>query len=331
MFHPAAGSNRPAGGLLPRHGDVVPGGVRGPDRGAERGVGGDRGRRERARHRADRLRQDAGGVPVGPGRPDPGPGPGCPANAGRVLYVSPLKALAVDVERNLRAPWPGSPRRRSGSGRRHPASPSASGPATPPPAERRAIVSRPPDILITTPESLFLMLTSAGPRRSCIGADGDRRRGARAGRHQAGSPSGRVLGAARGADSIAPTGGLGPLQRIGLSATVRPPERVAAFLGGPHPVRVVAPPAEKSWDLSSRGAGRGHERPRRDGVGAGSRPRSLDDERPRSGHRRSGRMWRTKILDLIAAAPLDHRLRQLPPAGGTADRPPQRAARRAAR
>ena len=54
------------------------------------------------------------------------------------------------------------------------------------------------------------------------------------------------------AESQAPDadGVLRPLQRIGLSATVRPAERVAAYLGGSYPVRVVAPPAEKSWDLS---------------------------------------------------------------------------------
>ena len=79
----------------------------------------------------------------------------------RVLYVSPLKALAVDVERNLRAPLAGITQTAL---RLDQAPPSVtvgvrSGDTSP--ADRRALVTRPPDILITTPESLFLMLTSA--------------------------------------------------------------------------------------------------------------------------------------------------------------------------
>src|SRR5690606_24847591 len=79
----------------------------------------------------------------------------------RVLYVSPLKALAVDVERNLRAPLTGIAAAAAPIG-------------LPPPtidvgvrsgdtlaADRRRLATHPPDILITTPESLFLMLTSA--------------------------------------------------------------------------------------------------------------------------------------------------------------------------
>ena len=85
-----------------------------------------------------------------------------PATAGtRVLYVSPLKALAVDVERNLRTPLTGIGRIAE---RRGVPAPDISvgvrsGDTTP--ARRRELITKPPDILITTPESLFLMLTSA--------------------------------------------------------------------------------------------------------------------------------------------------------------------------
>ena len=58
-------------------------------------------------------------------------------------------------------------------------------------------------------------------------------------------------------------------------ATVRPPERVAQFLGGPHPVRIVAPPAEKSWDLSIVVPGGGHERSGRDGSAV---PADISDD-----------------------------------------------------
>jgi ATP-dependent Lhr-like helicase len=83
-----------------------------------------------------------------------------PAKAGtRVLYVSPLKALAVDVERNLRTPLTGIGRiaERRGVPAPHISVGVRSGDT--PPAQRRELITKPPDILITTPESLFLMLT----------------------------------------------------------------------------------------------------------------------------------------------------------------------------
>ncbi len=79
----------------------------------------------------------------------------------RVLYVSPLKALAVDVERNLRAPLTGIRHTAERLGVDGPRGHRrACAPATPRAADRRRLGTTPPDILITTPESLFLMLTS---------------------------------------------------------------------------------------------------------------------------------------------------------------------------
>src|SRR5688572_16268433 len=79
----------------------------------------------------------------------------------RVLYISPLKALAVDVERNLRSPLVGITQAaaRRGEAFNEVAVGVRSGDT--PQQERRRLVSHPPDILITTPESLFLMLTSS--------------------------------------------------------------------------------------------------------------------------------------------------------------------------
>ena len=98
---------------------------------------------------------------------------------------------------------------------------------------------------------------------------------------------------------VVDSGGARPVQRIGLSATVRPPERVARFLGGPHPVQVVAPPAVKSWDLSI-------VVPVEDmsDLGASAAPASLEsppatDEMP---PRRPPSIWphvENQILDLI--------------------------------
>jgi ATP-dependent Lhr-like helicase len=169
----------------------------------------------------------------------------------RVLYVSPLKALAVDVERNLRAPLAGITQTAL---RLAQAPPNVtvgvrSGDTTT--AERRAIVSRPPDILITTPESLFLMLTSSARDvlrsvRTVIVDEVHALAGTKRGSHLALSLERLEALTAESATVEVPHRAM---QRIGLSATVRPAERVAAYLGGPHPVQVVAPKAEKAWDL----------------------------------------------------------------------------------
>jgi ATP-dependent Lhr-like helicase len=161
----------------------------------------------------------------------------------RVLYISPLKALGVDVERNLRAPLVGVTQTAK---RLELPAPSItvgvrSGDTTA--QDRRQLARTPPDILITTPESLYLMLTSAA-RETLAGVEtvivdevhavAATKRGA----HLA-------LSLER-LDSLLAR----PAQRIGLSATVRPLEEVARFLGGRAPVTIVQPPAAKTFDLS---------------------------------------------------------------------------------
>src|SRR6185295_244525 len=171
----------------------------------------------------------------------------------RVLYVSPLKALAVDVERNLRAPLAGITQTALRLDQTPPNVTVGVRSGDTSAADRRSIISRPPDILITTPESLFLMLTSAARDllrsvRTVIVDEVHAVAGTKRGAHLALSLE--RLEALTESSETTSSSQQHSLQRIGLSATVRPPERVAAFLGGPHQVRVVAPPAEKLWDLS---------------------------------------------------------------------------------
>ena len=180
----------------------------------------------------------------------------------RVLYVSPLKALAVDVERNLRAPLAGITQTALRLGQTPPSISVGVRSGDTSAGDRRKIVSRPPDILITTPESLFLMLTSAARDvlrhvETVIVDEVHALAGTKRGAHLALSLERLDALVAEQAESEAGSAQNGtngkrprPFQRIGLSATVRPPERVARYLGGPHPVTVVAPPASKSWDLS---------------------------------------------------------------------------------
>lgn len=160
-----------------------------------------------------------------------------------MLYVSPLKALAVDVERNLRTPLTGITRVAERHGVPAPSISVGvrSGDTTP--SQRRAMLSKPPDILITTPESLFLMLTSAAREtlasvRTVIVDEVHAVAATKRGAHLA-------LSLER-LDQLLDR----PAQRIGLSATVRPPEEVARFLSGQAPTTIVAPPAAKTFDLS---------------------------------------------------------------------------------
>ncbi|BBH15842.1 DEAD/DEAH box helicase [Nocardioides baekrokdamisoli] len=160
----------------------------------------------------------------------------------RVLYISPLKALGVDVERNLRAPLVGIEHAAARLGSTVPPIRVGvrSGDTTA--ADRRRLQTSPPDILITTPESLFLMLTSRA-RESLRGIETVILDEVHA---VAGSKRGTHLALSlERLDALLPA----PAQRIGLSATVRPIEDVATFLGGAAPVSVVAPPSHKEWDL----------------------------------------------------------------------------------
>src|SRR6476469_6799218 len=161
----------------------------------------------------------------------------------RVLYVSPMKALAVDVERNLRAPLVGIGHAATRLELAPPDITVSVRSGDTPANERRAFARTPTDILITTPESLFLLLTSS-VREALKGIETVIIDEVHA-----------VAGTKRGAhlalslerlDALLPT----PAQRVGLSATVEPRELVAQFLAGSAPVQIVAPPSRKNWDLT---------------------------------------------------------------------------------
>ena len=171
-----------------------------------------------------------------------------PPPAPRILDISPRTALGVDVERTLRSPLVGigQSARRLGIPVPQVTVGVRSGDTTS--SDRRKLVADPPDILITTPESLYLMLTSAAGDTLAgvhtviideVHAVAATKRGA----HLA-------VSLERLDDLRAQLGpSAAPAQRIGLSATVRPIDEVARFLGGAAPVEIVAPKATKAFDL----------------------------------------------------------------------------------
>ncbi|MCP3981539.1 MAG: DEAD/DEAH box helicase [bacterium] len=172
----------------------------------------------------------------------------------RVVYVSPLKALGVDVERNLRAPLVGvgAAARREGVDCRAPSIGVRSGDTSP--ADRARMLREPPEILITTPESLYLMLTSRAAEalravETVIVDEIHTMVGSKRGVHL--FLSLERLERLRRADE--------PLQRIGLSATQRPLDEVARLLGGgvaegerviPRPVEIVDAGHGKTLELT---------------------------------------------------------------------------------
>ena len=169
----------------------------------------------------------------------------------RVLYVSPLKALAVDVERNLRAPIEGilEEAARSGVVLRRPTVDLRTGDT---PAKERARMARAPaDVLITTPESLYLILTSRAREtlahvETVIIDEIHSLLPTKRGAHLA-------LSIER-LEALRPPRAR-PLQRIGLSATQRPLDEAARLLGGFHdgalrPVVIVDAGARKTLELT---------------------------------------------------------------------------------
>jgi ATP-dependent Lhr-like helicase len=169
----------------------------------------------------------------------------------RLLYVSPLKALAYDIERNLRAPLAGIRMAGERLGVVLPPVTTAMRTGDTPSDERRRMLRHPPDVLITTPESLYLMLTSSArevlaPVRWVIVDEIHSVAGSKRGAHLALS-----------LERLTEVTESEP-QRIGLSATVRPLDEIARFLGGgipsstgwePRPVTIVDAPRDKRLEI----------------------------------------------------------------------------------
>src|SRR5581483_5413723 len=209
-------------------------------------------------------------------------------NALRVLYVSPLKALNYDVERNLRGPLAGLRSELKVAVRT----------GDTPQKERAAMLRHPPDILITTPESLFLMLTSQARELlrsvdTLILDEVHAVAGTKRGAHLA-------LSVERLEELAAQ-----PIQRIGLSATQRPLEEIGRFVGGGRPIELVDAGVAKELDLEV--------------------VVPVEDMTEPGESREEG--WETRSIWPSIYPPLDDRLRQQPPPRRTARAAPQRSSR----
>lgn len=180
----------------------------------------------------------------------------------RVLYISPLKALAVDVDRNLREPIAGLRKYAESHNISHYVPQVAVRSGDTPQKTRAAILRNPPDILITTPESLYLMLTSKAETvlahvETVIVDEIHAVAGTKRGSHLFSTLERLERLRTRVNDSSNSAGhSRRPLQRIGLSATQRPLEEIAQLLGGgdatADPSVPVKPRAVKIVDASAK-------------------------------------------------------------------------------
>src|ERR671933_521532 len=155
-----------------------------------------------------------------------------PGRGLRLLYVSPLKALNYDIERNLRGPLAGLQSQLRVGVRTGDTSPK----------ERAAMLRDAPDVLITTPESLYLLLTSRGREilksvETLILDEVHAVAGTKRGAHLA-------LSVERLERLVQQ-----PLQRIGLSATQRPLEEIGRFVAGGREIQLVDAGVRKKLDL----------------------------------------------------------------------------------
>ncbi len=174
---------------------------------------------------------------VAGGQSGEGLAPGAMPRTTRIVYISPLKALAYDIERNLRAPLRGIAHSSAAEGIRV-----GIRTGDTPQRERAAMARNPPDILITTPESLYLILTSRAASM-LAGAEAVIVDEIHAVAHsKRGSHLALTL---ERLQALAPG-----LQRIGLSATQRPLDEIGRFLVGPRrEVTIIDAGAPKRLDL----------------------------------------------------------------------------------
>ena len=209
-----------------------------------------------------------------------------PGHGLRLLYVSPLKALNYDVERNLRGPLAGLRSELRVAVRT----------GDTPQKERAAMLREPPDILITTPESLFLLLTSRARELlrsvdTLILDEVHAVAGTKRGAHLALSVERLEALAAQ------------PPQRIGLSATQRPLEEIGRFVSGGRPIELVDAGVAKELDLEvvvpvEDMREPGARRAKRAGSRARSGPRSI-----RRSSSSSARTARRSSSSTTAASP----------------------------
>ena len=173
----------------------------------------------------------------------------------RVLYLSPLRALGNDIRRNLLGPLAELDQALEKAGRNPSLIRVMSRTGDTSPADRRRIQKDPPEILITTPESLNILLTSASGQRLLTGI-----------RTVILDEVHAVVGSKRGVHLMSGverlTDSSGEFQRIALSATVNPHDRVARWVGGyrikqgaggaihhPRPVKTVVAESTKKYEL----------------------------------------------------------------------------------